>query len=307
MTVPRTEESRPGQGEQFLQRLSNSAREKAPDGITVRSERLGADEYLADPTDHVRVIERFLANEQVEKLYLDPKYTVDATAPTLQPVEAALDAASIEFERVPVPTSWLSTTRPELRRGLAVGLVLFGFYLLLTDPTATDHVLWGIATATLAGILFRNVTFETTPKLLSMPVVLLRALLVIPYLFWKILAANVQFAAVVLHPSLPIEPWLDRIDARVDDGLSVTALANSLTLTPGTLTVDANGSKLLIHSLNASTRTDLLAGNRERAIRFVFYGRPGLKLDSIWDRDDSTVVVSPDTSPEQTSREESDE
>lgn len=292
-TVPRSEESRPNAGEQFLQRVADRTGERAPARVSVRTKRLGTDRYLADPTDHVSLLQTLLSEAGIDSLVLDPNHSVDATAPSLQPMEAALVNADIDFEHAPISGGRLQITASELRRGVAVAVLMFGFYLLLTDPTARSDILFGAGVAAVAGLLLRNVTFETTPKLHAMPMVFIRALLVTPYLLWKIIIANFQFAYVVLHPSLPIEPWLDRIDTRVDDGLSVTAFANSLTLTPGTLTVDADGNRLLVHSLNESTRADLLDGNRERAIRFVFYGRSGLDLDSIDDRGDAVVVVGP--------------
>jgi multicomponent Na+:H+ antiporter subunit E len=73
------------------------------------------------------------------------------------------------------------------------------------------------------------------------------------------------------------------------------ALANSLTLTPGTLTVGTAGSELLVHSLAPDPRDDLLDGGRERAIRYVFHGREENDVPGPRARGDAELVVGPET------------
>jgi len=66
----------------------------------------------------------------------------------------------------------------------------------------------------------------------------------------------------------------------------VTTLANSITLTPGTLTVSVTDRAFTIHSLTAGARADLFDGGLERAVRFVFYGRESMAIATPRERGD---------------------
>jgi multicomponent Na+:H+ antiporter subunit E len=119
----------------------------------------------------------------------------------------------------------------------------------------------------------------------------------VPYLFWEILKANVQDAAVILHPRLPIDPRMTRITPAVWGGLPVTTLANSITLTPGTLTVRIRGRSLKVHTLLPASREDLFDGSLERAVRFVYYGRAAMNIPSLRERDACEMLHPPDETP----------
>lgn len=54
---------------------------------------------------------------------------------------------------------------------------------------------------------------------------------------------------MVLNPRLPVEPCLVILSTRLEDDVTRTMLANSVTLTPGTLTVDVDGDRFLVHAL----------------------------------------------------------
>ena len=276
-----------------LERAERAAREASGDGITVETALLGTDRYIADPGEHVDLLVEYVHDHDLERIILGPNYSVDATAPSLQPVESVLSTTDVEYERAPVATSgWRPT-----REGLVRGGVLFGlatlFYLALGGLGSTFTYLSAIGTGLLVAVLLRNVAFETTPHLLPALGVAARSLLFVPYLVWEIAKANVLFAYVVLHPSLPIDPGMDRVDGAVSDGLSVTSFANSISLTPGTLTVDAVGNHLLVHSLTEGARDDVADGVHEGAVRFLFYGREGLKLPGPGLRGDMEALSGP--------------
>nr|WP_049920118.1 monovalent cation/H+ antiporter subunit E [Halobiforma nitratireducens] len=281
---------------------ATEATETVEDSVSIRTSLLGADEYFSDPLNHFELLVDYVAEHDLDRVIIDPDYSVDATAHVLQDMETVLSEADIRYEVAPVSSGW-RPTGPELVRGGIIAVIAFAFYVALGGPTYTFALWTGAVTALIAAVLLRNVAFERTPHVGPALATLGRAVLFVPYLLWEIAKANVQFAYVVLHPSLPIDPCLDRVDAAVGDGLSVTAFANSITLTPGTLTVDTVGNELLVHSLAPSAREDLVEGVHERAVRFLFYGREGLELPGPAARDDVDPVVQP---AEAVSRAESD-
>jgi multicomponent Na+:H+ antiporter subunit E len=73
---------------------------------------------------------------------------------------------------------------------------------------------------------------------------------------WELLTANVDVAYRVLAPSMPINPAVVEVPLRVESDLAITTIANSITLTPGTLTMDYDPDRnaLYVHSIDGTDR-----------------------------------------------------
>jgi multicomponent Na+:H+ antiporter subunit E len=73
---------------------------------------------------------------------------------------------------------------------------------------------------------------------------------------WELLTANIDVARRVLSPSMPIDPTVVEIPLRVETDLAITTIANSITLTPGTLSMDYDDERnsLYVHALAAGDR-----------------------------------------------------
>ncbi|MGE0431689.1 MAG: Na+/H+ antiporter subunit E [Planctomycetota bacterium] len=78
---------------------------------------------------------------------------------------------------------------------------------------------------------------------------MLRAWLYIPWLCWQIVLSNIDVAWRVWHPSRPIAPRMVTIPHTLKTDLGVVVYANSITLTPGTVTVDTGEGTLLVHAI----------------------------------------------------------
>ncbi|MFC7227733.1 Na+/H+ antiporter subunit E [Salinirubellus salinus] len=101
--------------------------------------------------------------------------------------------------------------------------------------------------------------------------------------FWELLTANVDVAYRVLAPSLPIDPEVVAVPLRVESDVAITTIANSITLTPGTLTMDhdAETNTLYVHAISAKDRESVLAPIRrwEDYALVMFEGRdPSLEV-----------------------------
>lgn len=99
-----------------------------------------------------------------------------------------------------------------------------------------------------------------------------RTLRVVPYVLLylltflkELLVANAAVARMVLSPSMPIRPAVVEVPLRVESDAAVTTIANSITLTPGTLTMDydADANSLYVHSIAASNAADVLGPIRK--------------------------------------------
>ena len=111
------------------------------------------------------------------------------------------------------------------------------------------------------------------------PVTVGRFLLYVPWLFGQIVLSSIHVALVVLHPRLPIAPRVLRVRAPLPHPLARLTLAQSITLTPGTVTIDVSGDEFLVHALTPASARGLeaLSGLAEmpRHVRDVFADPPG--------------------------------
>lgn len=89
------------------------------------------------------------------------------------------------------------------------------------------------------------------------------------YLIWltrEVTASSVSVAKVVLSPSLPISPRIARISTNTEHPYDQVLFANSITLTPGTLSMDLDKGVITVHSLTEEGMRDLLSGEMNRRI-----------------------------------------
>jgi len=92
----------------------------------------------------------------------------------------------------------------------------------------------------------------------------------IGYLFWLlgcVIKSNIDVARRIWTPSLPISPVWAKLDIDVDTPLEKTLYANSITLTPGTLTTDVRDDHFLVHALAQEGIDELREGEMQRRIR----------------------------------------
>lgn len=86
------------------------------------------------------------------------------------------------------------------------------------------------------------------------------------WLMWEIVIANFQIARVILTPKMPIKPHLIDVKASQASELGHVIYANSITLTPGTVTVDVEGGILHVHALTQESADGLMTGEMDRRV-----------------------------------------
>ncbi|RKY82931.1 Na+/H+ antiporter subunit E [candidate division KSB1 bacterium] len=94
-------------------------------------------------------------------------------------------------------------------------------------------------------------------------------------LFKEIIKANLDVAYRVIHPKMPIKPGIVVIKTQLKADIAKMILANSITLTPGTFTLDILGDKLLVHWINVRTEdidkaTKIIGQRFERYLKVIF-------------------------------------
>lgn len=296
------------EAEELLDRVTVWAGEDAGErDLAVETVHLGTEQYIFSPTDIARLLAEEASAHEFRRVVLDPEYDPGIGAPLVRPLEDELG----EFEAISIETAPVTAQarRTPLFGGASlveVGVlfaVSFGFYQLLagnfTWVTAgpadwAAEIYWlDIVTGTISAsvvavglsqvVLGRDPSRQTVGRLL-------RGLVYIPYLLKEIVRANVLIAAVILDPRSPVEPRLARVRPALWGGLPVSVFANSITLTPGTLTVRVQGRNLLVHTLVPAVREELFDGSLERSVRFLFYGRAAMRLPGLRERGEAELV-----------------
>lgn len=257
------------------------------ESVTVETALIGTKEYLSTPSDYAGVLVRYARAQDLHTAVFDPRYDPIGSTPLLPSLEAEVRRVGFEVQEAPQVSEQQST--PLVRRAtLTQFLTLFGvsylFYLLLAGSLAPFELATGAISAGIVAVSLWRVSLTSSVDATRTGARLGRLALYIPFLLWEIVKANFEIAYIVLHPDLPIDPKMVEFDAAVWSALPVTTLANSITLTPGTLTVDVNQQYFTVHSLTANARAGLFEGTLERAVRFLFYGRAAARLPSPLER-----------------------
>ena len=208
------------------------------------------------------------------RVVLSPEFDEFVPAAIGAALAARGRAGTVAVERAPVGRRVLGEPvafEPTVRRTVATFGLALAFYLALGDPTDPFDLVTGVLSAGIVTAVLSRVALTADPTSATVASVL-RAVVFLPYLLYAVVRANLAMAYVVLHPSLPIEPSVVRIPAP-EGRIARALLANSITLTPGTLTVDLTDDELVVHALTAGSRADLESGALARAVAFVTEGR----------------------------------
>lgn len=139
-------------------------------------------------------------------------------------------------------------------------LLLLAIWLILNNSLELQVILPGIGLSLIIALVFcsRCSVFDQiklSPKALAYTIAFIFVFL------GALIKSNVSIAAKVLSPSLPINPGIVKAKTRLISPMGRMILANSITLTPGTLTVDTHENNLYIHCVNVEEDMEVYAKN----------------------------------------------
>lgn len=155
-------------------------------------------------------------------------------------------------------------------------LIIFSFalWLLLTWSLNWQSLVAGGAAAIIAGLIFGS-TFVDEPLKIFHPKRWYWAFAYTPVFLWEMTKANFDVAYRVIHPKMPITPGIVKVRTKIQSDMGKVFLANSITLTPGTFTIDMKDEFLYIHWINVRYRdvekaTEDIVGRFEKYIINIF-------------------------------------
>ena len=161
------------------------------------------------------------------------------------------------------------------RHHIITFVFLFGLWLVLSGKFDGLHLSMGVAGAVFVTWLSGDLLYSTSGKreqrwLTDLP--WHRILFIyLPWLGLEIVKANIQVLQLVLGPRSLLRPRLVRYRPRLKSEVALVTFANSITLTPGTVTVDVEeDGTFIVHAIDAATAAGLESGEMEARIAAVF-------------------------------------
>ena len=150
-------------------------------------------------------------------------------------------------------------------RLISLATVLFAFWLLLSGHYTTLLIAIGLIAVIGTVLLARRMGVADEE---GHPIhLLVGALSYWPWLALEIIKSTIAVSRLVLAPGLAVSPRLVKVRAGQKTPVGINIYANSITLTPGTITVDVKGDVLTVHALTRESAADLASGAMDARVR----------------------------------------
>ena len=148
--------------------------------------------------------------------------------------------------------------------------LLAGFWLLMSGKFDLFHLTLGLLSCAIVTILSADLLFREKEKKGRMAEAG-RFLMYIPWIIQEIFLSTLHVAYLALHPDMKnlIKPRVVNFKTRLRNNIARVTLANSITLTPGTITIRMEDDVFSVHALSSKVAADL-PGEMEKKIGHIF-------------------------------------
>jgi multicomponent K+:H+ antiporter subunit E len=142
-----------------------------------------------------------------------------------------------------------------------LSLILWFIWLLLNNTVAAGHIVLGLIFAILIPLLTAG--FWPEKVRIKAPLTLLKFLATV---LWDIVKANLMVAKLILGRNDKLKPAFIHIELDIKTPLGISFLANTISLTPGTVSCDLSADRryLLVHALHAENSSDIIKHIKQR-------------------------------------------
>lgn len=140
-----------------------------------------------------------------------------------------------------------------MKKVISLFLVMFIIWILMTGLDVQELIVGGAVSIILAVILANYINFSF--GLSIVPKVVLFIILYLPLMLFELIKANLDVAKRVLNPKLPINPGIVKVPTDIKSDTGKLLLCNSVTLTPGTISIDADEENVYIHWIDVKGTT----------------------------------------------------
>ena len=152
-----------------------------------------------------------------------------------------------------------------MRKTMTLLFILSGTWLLLSGHT--NPLLLSLGLLSVAAVVACASRLEILDDE-SVPVHLLPGLIrYVPWLIGQVIRSNLDVARRIVSPELPIHPSVVKVDATHHTEVGRVTYANSITLTPGTISLDVSAETIEVHALTEDAANDLMSGEMARRVQ----------------------------------------
>ena len=151
-------------------------------------------------------------------------------------------------------------------------LLFFAFWIILSGKFDLFHLCLGFISCLIVSVWTRRLLFEVSDKtFLTRVTELSRFLVYQVWLFWQIVLANIHVIHLAFQPKVcdAINSHLVEFKTCLKSDIAKYVLANSITLTPGTITIQVTEDTFLVHAITRYA-ADGLPESFEKKIKFIF-------------------------------------
>ena len=153
---------------------------------------------------------------------------------------------------------------------IVVFIILFVNWVIWSGLFDAFHLSLGVISCLLVTLMSSNLLFKRKEFKAGDLLEALRLIVYIPWLLYQIILSNIHVAKIVLKPDMPIDPEVIRYKTKLKKDISIVTFANSIILTPGTITADIIDDELYVHCLDKKVAEDLMTGEMEDRVAHVF-------------------------------------
>ncbi|MGP1366809.1 MAG: Na+/H+ antiporter subunit E [Schwartzia sp. (in: firmicutes)] len=163
---------------------------------------------------------------------------------------------------------------PMLHMG-SLAIMLFAFWLLLTGSIERKFLTYGVLTALItAWVTYPLLLIPNdagTKKYFLLGVNPGKLVLYLLWLFWQLVLANLDVLKATVRPEIEIAPRIVRFRYQAENPIAKVCLANSITLTPGTVTIEVTEDGVFtVHALTDGAADGLKDGAMQKKVAWLF-------------------------------------
>ncbi len=144
-------------------------------------------------------------------------------------------------------------------------IIMFVFWMLLSGEFSLILILSGIISSLLVSYWSHDLLIGNADIRLEATRIV-RFLKYLPWLLWQIILSNIELVYLTLHPRMPIDPRMIGFKNEFKTNMAKVTLANSITLTPGTVTIEVNNDEFIVHAISEESAKSLISGEMQARV-----------------------------------------
>lgn len=151
---------------------------------------------------------------------------------------------------------------------ILTAVIMFSFWMLLSGETGFILVLSGVVSSLLVAHMSHDLIFGKV-DINSGFRRIIAVLKYIPWLMLQIIISNIDLVYRTLHPSMPIDPAIIKTKNNLRTDLAMVLFANSVTLTPGTVTIEVSENEFIIHAIDRKAEAEMADCEMQKRVKRI--------------------------------------